>query len=516
MDLAEALTTIDLLRGHIEALEAQLAARDAVIAQQRLDIAALRFDLARVKRMHFGESSEKLRPEELTLPGIDLTASNDNVVPPQPEPKLRVCEHERTRRKRRPRLEVDPACCTTRHVTLTPESTTCRCCGEAMVVIGEETSTVTERIPARYEQTITHRPKYACNHCRQGGVVIARPEDPPVTGAGGVGLSLAVDIAVMHYADHLPFHRIAGIFLREGLRIDRSTLSRVAQRVARALAVIVDAMRRALLNGDGVVGIDGTQVKILAKGRCVRRTVYVFHGDGHVVFKALRSAGAATIFEGFESFRGTLVGDAATVHTGTHGETLGLLLALCNAHGRRYFFDARETDTSRANHALAFFQEIARAEQQWKPLSPEERQRRREAELGPRVAEFHAWLVAERGALAPRSAMAQAFDYALAHWAGLTRFLRDGRVPWTNNESERLLRHLVVGRKAWVFRGSFEGAEHGCVLWSLMMSCRLHGIDPRRYLLDTLAALDDTPRSEALGLSPKSYGERLRALARVA
>ena len=241
MDLAEALTTIDLLRGHIEALEAQLAARDAVIAQQRLDIAALRFDLARVKRMHFGESSEKLRPEELTLPGIDLTASNDNVVPPQPEPKQRVREHERTRRKRRTRLEVDPACCTTHHVTLAPESTTCRCCGEAMVVIGEETSTVTERIPARYEQTITHRPKYACNHCRQGGVVTARPEDPPVTGAGGVGLSLAVDIAVMHYADHLPFHRIAGIFLREGLRIDRSTLSRVAQRVARALAVIVDA-----------------------------------------------------------------------------------------------------------------------------------------------------------------------------------------------------------------------------------------------------------------------------------
>lgn len=516
MDLAEALTTIDLPRGHIEALEAQLDARDALIAQQRLDIAALKFNLDRVHRMHFGESSERLRPEELILPGIDLTASNDNVAPPPPEPKQRVREHERTRRKRRSRLEVDPERCTTRHVTLAPESTTCRCCGEAMVVIGEETSTTLERIPAHYEQTITHRPKYACNHCRQGGVVIARPADPPATGAGGVGLSLAVDIAVMHYADHLPFHRIAAILLREGLRVDRSTLSRVAQRVARALAMIVDAMRAALLKGKGIVGIDGTQVKIFAKRRCQRRTVYVFHGDGHVVFKALRSAGAVMIFEGFESFEGMLIGDAATVHTGTHSEKLGLLLALCNAHGRRHFFDARETDTPRANHALAFFQEIARAEQRWKSLSPEERQKRREAELGPRCAEFHAWLVAERGSLAPRSAMAQAFDYALAHWEGLTRFLRDGRIPWTNNESERLLRHIVVGRKAWVFRGSFEGAERGCVLWSLMMSCRLHGIDPRRYLLDTLAALDDTPRSEALRLSPKCYAERLRALARVA
>jgi transposase len=95
-----------------------------------------------------------------------------------------------------------------------------------MVVIGEETSSVTERIPARYEQTVTHRPKYACNHCRQGGVVIApAPEDRPSPARAAWVISLAVDIAVMHYADHLPFHRLAGIFLREGLHVDRSTLS---------------------------------------------------------------------------------------------------------------------------------------------------------------------------------------------------------------------------------------------------------------------------------------------------
>ncbi len=512
MDLSEALATIDLLRGHIAALEVQLAARDAVIAHQRQEITLRDFEIARLKRMLFGDRKETLTPEELTLPGVDLAGSNDNAAAaPEPEEKQRVREHERTRRKRRPRLQVDPSCCTTRHVTLKPDSTTCACCGEAMVVIDEETSTVTERIPARYEQIITHRPKYACNHCRQGGVVIAQPEDPPITGAGGVGLSLATDIAVMHFADHLPFHRIAGIFLREGLRIDRSTLSRVAERVARALAVVVEAMRAELVRGDKVIGIDGTQIKILAKKRCLRRTVYVLHGNGHVVFVALSSGDAATIFEGFESFKGVVACDAATVHTGTHSQELGLLLALCNAHGRRYFFDARETDAPRANHALAFFQEVARSEQQWKTLSDEERRQRREAELAPRFEEFRAWLVAERGAIAPRSPMAQAFDYALAHWEGLTRFLRDGRVPWTNNESERLLRHIVVGRKAWVFRGTFEGAERGCVLWSLMMSCRLHGIDPRRYLLDTLAALGDTPRSRALELTPRAYAERLRA-----
>lgn len=512
MELAEALHTIDLLRGHIEALEVQLAARDATIQQQTNELILLRFELDRQLRARFGDSSERLTAQELALPGVDLSVRNDNDVEERAAPPpVELEKRKGSGRKRRPRLQVDPACLTVKHVTLTPQSIACRCCGEEMVVIGEETSSVTERVPARYEETITHRPKYACKGCRQGGVIIAPAPEPLVTGAGAVGLSLAADIAVMHYADHLPFHRLAGILLREGLRIDRSTLGRVAQRVALALRRIVQAMRKELLRGNGVVGVDGTHLKVFSKKRCQRRTVYVLHGGGHVVFIALKSANALAIFDGFEDFGGVVECDAATVHLGEHSKKLGLLVALCNAHGRRNFFDARGTDTPRANHALAFFQEVAQAEREWRDLEDAERQHRREEVLAPRFKEFHAWLVAERPSLVPRSPMAQAFDYALSHWVGLTHFLRDGRVPWTNNTSERLLRHIVVGRKAWVYRGSFEGAEHGCVLWSLMMSCRLHGIDPRRYLLDTLVALSDTPKSRVLELTPKAYAERLRA-----
>ena len=104
--------------------------------------------------------------------------------------------------------------------------------------------------------------------------------------------------------------------------------------------------------------------------------------------------------------------------------------------------------------------------------------------------------------------MAGALGYALRHHAGLTRFLDDGRIPWTNNESERLLRHVVVGRKAWVFRGTYEGAVRGCVLWSLMMSCRLLGIDPRQYLIDTLHALATTPKRLVGTLTPAQYVAR--------
>ncbi len=119
------------------------------------------------------------------LPGVDLTARNDNAAaePAEPPPT----EQEKKKKgSGASAVRGASACVTTKHVTLKPESIGCRCCGEDMVVIGEETSSVTERIPARYEQTITHRPKYACNRCRQGGVSSRAPEDPPVSLLGFV------------------------------------------------------------------------------------------------------------------------------------------------------------------------------------------------------------------------------------------------------------------------------------------------------------------------------------------
>ena len=70
----------------------------------------------------------------------------------------------------------------------------------------------------------------------------------------------------------------------------------------------------------------------------------------------------------------------------------------------------------------------------------------------------------------------------------------------------------MVGRKGWVFHGSFEGAERGCVPRSPTMSCRLHGLDPRRYLLDTLEALCVTPHTRVHELTPREYAKRQAAI----
>jgi len=142
-----------------------------------------------------------------------------------------------------------------------------------------------------------------------------------------VGISLVVDIAVQHYADHLPFHRLATRCAGDGLSIDRATLCRVATHVADAVQLVVNAMEKALLSSDTVVGIDGTGIKILNPSRCRRRAVYVLHGHGHVVYRMLQAEDANTVLEGFGAFRGVVVvSDAAKLQTGD-GE---------RAHGPRH------------------------------------------------------------------------------------------------------------------------------------------------------------------------------------
>ena len=78
MELAEALHTIDLLRGHIEALEVQLTGRDATIQQLTNELILLRYECERHERARFGDSSERVTTQELALPGVDLSVRNDN------------------------------------------------------------------------------------------------------------------------------------------------------------------------------------------------------------------------------------------------------------------------------------------------------------------------------------------------------------------------------------------------------------------------------------------------------
>jgi transposase len=103
--------------------------------------------------------------------------------------------------------------------------------------------------------------------------------------------------------------------------------------------------------------------------------------------------------------------------------------------------------------------------------------------------------------LSKKSETAGAIRYALAHWRALTRFLDDGLLE-IDNSAERALRCVAMGRKNYLFAGSDSGGERAAVLYSLIGSAKLNGLDPERYLRSVLSRIAEHPISRITELLP--------------
>ena len=96
----------------------------------------------------------------------------------------------------------------------------------------------------------------------------------------------------------------------------------------------------------------------------------------------------------------------------------------------------------------------------------------------------------------------RAMGYMLKRWDTFSRFLGDGRICMTNNTAERALRGVALGRKAWLFCGSDRGGERAVVMYSLIVTAKLNGVDPRAWLADVLRRIANHPASRLHELLP--------------
>jgi transposase len=143
-------------------------------------------------------------------------------------------------------------------------------------------------------------------------------------------------------------------------------------------------------------------------------------------------------------------------------------------------------------------------------LPPAARHAKRQSVLKPFVDEFFDWARAQDDLTSQvRGLVNKALGYAVRHELALRRFLEDPRLRLDNNSSENALRVVTTGRKAWLFFGSDDTAEAAANLYSLIASCKLHGIDPELYLAEIIRILPYWPRERFLELAP-AYWRRTR------
>jgi transposase len=178
----------------------------------------------------------------------------------------------------------------------------------------------------------------------------------------------------------------------------------------------------------------------------------------------------------------------------------------CWAHARRGFVEALPTD-ARAARLIELVQQLYQIERAVADESVEIRQaRRREQSLAILTA-----IRAERDALVaavlPKSPLGEAVRYLTNQWAALQRFVEDGRFRIDNNGAENQLRCVAIGRKNWLFAGSFEGARRTALLYSLVQSCTLIDVSPFDYLKDVLLRVATHPHRLIGQLTPKTWAE---------
>ncbi len=121
------------------------------------------------------------------------------------------------------------------------------------------------------------------------------------------------------------------------------------------------------------------------------------------------------------------------------------------------------------------------------------------------------WLEAKLAAVSGKSKLAEAIRYALSRWAGLTRYLDDGRIEIDSNVVERAMRPIALGRKNHLFAGSDEGGRYWAIHASLIETCKMNDVDPQAWLADVLDKIANRhPMSKIDELLPWAYIKQWR------
>ena len=134
----------------------------------------------------------------------------------------------------------------------------------------------------------------------------------------------------------------------------------------------------------------------------------------------------------------------------------------------------------------------------------------------PLMTELHAWLTTQLARLSRNHDLAKAINYMLRRWDAFTCFLDDGRVCLTNNAAERALRCVPLGRKAWLFCGSYRGGQRAAVLYTLIQTARLNDVDPQAWLADVLARIAEHPVRQLDRLLPWNWRKQRGMLSQAA
>lgn len=378
-----------------------------------------------------------------------------------------------------PRLQIDE-----RVFELDEADTVCRSCGGQLTpMAGQfEESEMLDVIEVSYRLVKVKQQKYVC---RCGGCVETAPGPERAIAGGRYSLGFAIKVALDKYLDHIPLARQERILRRHGLDVTTQTLWDQLDAIGRRLMRYDAALFEHAL-AQPVIGLDQTSWPRLDGKSDKPWQMWCITAPGVVCHRIRDDKGADTFRALVGNYTGVIVCDALKTHEAGARDGPGIVLAACWAHVFRKFEEA-SSDHPEAHIALAFIGELYDIDER-AGGDLERKAELRRAESAEVIGKLKTWLWSQ--ALLKTLSIGKAAAYTIANWERLTRFLGNPLIPLDNNGTERGIRGPVVGRKNHYGSKSRRGTEVAAVLYSLVETAKLHDVDPAKYLLDAVRAVD--------------------------
>jgi len=393
-------------------------------------------------------------------------------------------------------------------ITLKPEEVASLEEGKDYEVIGEKITHRLAQRPASYVVLKYVRPVVKL---KKSAEVVSHPAPVGVFDKSLADVSLVAGILVDKFQYHLPLYRQHQRLAAGGITISRQTLTNFVGRAADLLAPVYYAQLSSILQSK-VLAMDETPIKAgqAGKGKLHQGFFWPLYGDkDEVAFPYGATRALTQAQEILGEFAGTLVTDGYGVYSRYTSKVTGVSHATCWAHTRRKFIEAESSDPRRCQKALEYIRVLYEIEESVREGDSEDILRARRKRSLPTVEEFFEWLSTELTDLTilPSSPFSKAASYALERRDSLSVYLSDPAVPNDTNHLERALRPIPMGRKNWLFCWTEVGAEHVGKIQSLIVTCRLHGINPYTYFVDVLQRISNTKAADVADLTPIRWKE---------
>lgn len=324
---------------------------------------------------------------------------------------------------------------------------------------------------------------------------------------------LLSQIEVRKYCDHMPFNRIINQMKRDGLTLAPATVNDWHADVCDALYPLYRLQEECVMDGR-YLAADGSPMPVVdnEKHKTIKQYIIEYRNidTGIPIFLTTTGQGCGrgkeVIRAQLSKWRGqALICDAYPGYDWI--KKTGRILCRCSAHARRDHERALKENPKAAMPGMLLFQEIYGVEE---AIRHENATANRISELRDELARplwetFRLWCLDEILNHDQSSQMYKALNYVIRHYGELTAYLDIPKMPLDNNETERQIRAMVMGKKAYLFCQTDDACERAAMMYSFFGACKAKSINPERWLTYVLDHIRTTKQEGLYKLLPEFW-----------